>query len=138
MVRVGQPKSVKLCKGSTPINYYIRTNFPKHEMRVPKQPQSADFSPVHRPWDVITAMFKKGHSIETRKPVFTPPVSTGNIKWKYLLVAIITGAGTIGVALSFWLTRSKPRKAPRRRSILVEPPSSTSVEDEEPRGTSPA
>lgn len=67
-----------------------------------------------------------------------PPVPSGRKKWRYLLIALITGAGTIGIALSFWMTRSKPRKAPRKRSILVEPPSSATVEGEESRGNSPA
>lgn len=83
-------------------------------------------------------MFKKGHSVEPRRVTFAPPVSSGRRKWTYLLVALITGAGTLGIALSFWLTRSKPRKAPRKRSILIEPPSAAVVEGEESRGNSPA
>lgn len=66
-----------------------------------------------------------------------PPPSTGSNKWKYLLVALLTGAGSLGVALTLWLKRSKPRKAPRKRSILIEPPSATTLDGEEPRGSSP-
>lgn len=78
-------------------------------------------------------MFKKGHSVEPRRPIFTAPPVAASRRWKYLLAALLTGAGTLGVALTWWLMRTKPRRNHRKRSILVEPPASATMESEDSR-----
>lgn len=82
-------------------------------------------------------MFKKNHGVEPRKGVIQPVAPVASRKWAWLLLGLLTGAGTLGLLWRRYMRETKSRKPSRKRSILIEPPQTPSSESEEGGRNSP-